>query len=111
MLAIFASAAAETTETGLFHNGWVLMIMVLLSTYIFLKFCSWAKKFQLSGSVKKWVFIITGIGVVFFNILYSQGNTLIKQTGDWSGATTALLASLAWVLFFAFVLMTETKSE
>ena len=111
MLAIFASAAAEHAETGLFHNGWVLIITVLLASYLFLKFCSWAKKFQLPGSIKKWVFIITGIGVVFFNVLYSQGNKEIAATGDWAGATTALLASLAWVIFFAFVLMAETKSE
>lgn len=111
MLATFASAAAETTETGLFHNGWVLIIMVLLASYIFLKFCSWAKKFQLPGSLKKWVFIITGIGVVFFNMLYSRGNAEIGATGNWGGATLALLASLAWVLFFAFVLMAQTKTE
>lgn len=111
MLAIFASAAAETAEGGLFHNSWVLIIMVLLATYIFLKFCSWSKKFQLSGAVKKWVFILTGVGVIFFNVLYSQGNSQIALTGDWGGATIALLASLAWVIFFAFVLMAETKAE
>jgi hypothetical protein len=110
VLAIFASAAAES-EPGLFNNGWVLIIMVLLAVYLFVKFCSWAKKFQLSGALKKWVFIITGIGIVFFNILYSQGNTKIAENGDWSGATTALVASLVWVFFFAFVLMAETKSE
>ena len=111
MLAIFASAAAETTEGGLFNNPWVLIIMVFLACYIFLKFCTWAKKFQLSGSVKKWVFILTGFAVVGFNMLYSQGNAKIALTGDWSGATTALLASLAWVIFFAFVIMAETKPE
>ena len=57
------------------------------------------------------VFILTGIGVIFFNVLYSQGNSKIIATGDWSGATTALLASLVWVIFFSFVLMAETKPE
>ena len=113
VLAIFASATAtaEHAQTGLFHNPLVLILMVLVATYIFIKFCSWAKKFQLSGAVKKWTFILTGLGAVFFNILYSMGNAEIVASGDWSGATIALLASLAWVLVFAFVLMAETKPE
>jgi len=117
VLAIFASAAAEghggghAGGTGLFYNPVVLILMVLVAIYIFFKFCSWAKNFQLSGKVKKWTFILTGLGVVFFNVLYSQGNTQILTSGDWSGATTALLASLAWVVLFAFVLMAETKPE
>lgn len=110
MLAIFASAAAES-EAGLFHNPVVLILMVLVAIYIFFKFCSWAKNFQLSGSLKKWTFILTGIGVVFFNVLYNMGNSKIQSSGDWGGATIALLASLAWVLVFAFVLMAETKPE
>jgi predicted neutral ceramidase superfamily lipid hydrolase len=109
VLAIFA--ATEQAEGGLFNNPWVEIIMVFLACYIFLKFCSWAKKFQLSGSLKKWVFIITVFAVIFFNVLYSQGNAKIAATGDWSGATIALLASLAWVIFFAFVLMAQTKTE
>jgi len=111
VLAIFASATAEPAPTGLFYNPLVLILMVLVATYIFIKFCSWAKKFQLSGTVKKWIFIFTGLGVIFFNLLYSQGNAKILSSGDWSGATTALLASLAWVMVFAFVLMAETKPE
>jgi len=107
VLAIFAAAEG----TGLFYNPLVLIIMVLVAIYIFAQFCTWAKKFQLSGKVKKWMFILTGIGVIFFNVLYSQGNAKILTSGDWSGATTALLASLAWVVVFAFVLMAETKPE
>ena len=116
MLAIFASAAAEGHGgghggTGLFYNPIVLILMVLVAIYIFVKFCSWAKSFQLSGKVKKWMFILTGVGVIGFNLLYSQGNAQILTSGDWSGATTALLAALAWVVIFAFVLMAETKPE
>lgn len=114
MLAIFASEAAgghTAGGTGLFYNPLVLIVMVLVATYIFFKFCSWAKKFQLSGTVKKWTFILTGIGVIFFNVLYSMGNSKVALSGDWSGATTAVLASLAWVVVFAFVLMAETKPE
>jgi hypothetical protein len=111
LLAIFASAAGESAETGLFHIPAVLIVMVLGAIYIFIKYCSWAKKFQLSGGLKKWTYILTGLGAIFFNLLYSMGNTKIHSNGDWSGATIALLASLAWVLVFAFVLMAETKTE
>jgi len=112
VLATFASAAAEGAgEGGLFENPLVVILMVIVAIYIFIKFCSWAKSFQLSGKLKKWMFILTGVGVVFFNVLYSQGNGQILTSGDWSGATTALLASLAWVFVFAFVLMAETKPE
>lgn len=108
MLAIFASGAGGE---GLFYNPLVLLLTVLVATYIFMKFCGWAKGFQLSGSVKKWVFILTGVGLVFFNVLYSMGNKQILTSGDWGGATIAVLASLAWVLVFAFVLMSETKAQ
>ena len=111
MLAIFASEAAGHGGEGLFYNPIVLLLTVLVATYIFMKFCGWAKGFQLSGSLKKWVLILTGVGLVFFNILYSMGNKQILATGDWGGATIALLASLAWVLVFAFVLMAETKTQ
>jgi len=113
VLAIFASAAAaeEGGHGGLFNNPLVELLLVLVAIYIFVKFCSWAKSFQLSGKLKKWMFILTGLGLVFFNILYSQGNAKILTSGDWSGATTALLAAMAWVVIFAFVLMAETKPE
>jgi len=117
VLAIFASEAAAAgghaaEPTGIFYNPLVLLITVLVATYIFFKFCSWAKKFQLSGQVKKWTFILTGVGVIFFNVLYTQGNTAIKAgENGWGGATMALLAALAWVVVFAFVLMAETKAE
>ena len=110
MLAIFA-AEEHATGTGLFYNPFVLILMVIIGIYLFCKFCTWAKHFQLSGKLKKWVFILTGVGVVFFNVLYSQGNSKIHLTGDWGGATVALLASLVWVLVFSFVLMAETKPE
>ncbi|MEQ8201491.1 MAG: hypothetical protein ABRQ24_08745 [Syntrophomonadaceae bacterium] len=113
MLAIFASEAAghAAKGEGLFYNPIVLLLSVLVVTYLFVKFCSWAKGFQLSGSLKKWVFILTGVGVIVFNILYSMGNKQIAASGDWGGATIAVLASLAWVLVFSFVLMAETKPQ
>jgi hypothetical protein len=109
VLAIFGSAASG--GGGLFNNSLVIFLTILLSIFIFLKFCTWAKKFQLSGGAKKLVFILTGVGLVVFNIMYSKGNAAIASAGDWSGATTALVASLIWVFVFAFALMAETKTE
>lgn len=106
---VFGSAAAESG--GLLGNPLVLFLLVLLSIYIFIKFCSWAKKFQLTAGFKKAIYILTGAGLIVFNILYAKGNALILETGDWSGATTALLASFVWVFIFAFALMAQTKSE
>jgi len=110
VLAIFGSAAAEGGGS-IFHNPLFVLLLVLVATYVFIKFCSWAKKFQLSGKLKKWVFIFTGIGLLVFNVLYSRGNTMVEANGDWSGATIAVLGSLIWVFIFAFALMAETKAE
>lgn len=110
MLAIFGSAAAEGGGS-IFHNPLFVLLLVLVATYVFIKFCSWAKKFQLSGKLKKWIFIFTGIGLLVFNVLYSKGNAMVHESGDWSGATIAVLGSLIWVFIFAFALMAETKAE
>jgi len=110
VLAIFGSAAAEGGGS-IFHNPLFVLLLVLVATYVFIKFCSWAKNFQLSGKLKKWIFIFTGIGLLVFNVLYSRGNTMVHASGDWSGATIAVLGSLIWVFIFAFALMAETKSE
>ena len=110
MLAIFGSAAAEGGGS-IFHNPLFVLLLVLVATYVFIKFCSWAKNFQLSGKLKKWIFIFTGIGLLVFNVLYSRGNAMVEASGDWSGATIAVLGSLIWVFIFAFALMAETKAE
>jgi len=110
VLAIFGSAAAEGGGS-IFHNPLFVLLLVLVATYVFIKFCSWAKNFQLSGKLKKWIFIFTGIGLLVFNVLYSRGNTMVEASGDWSGATIAVLGSLIWVFIFAFALMAETKAE
>lgn len=104
MLTIFGTAEASGLASLLTFLG------VLLAIYIFIKFCSWAKNFQLSGQIKKVIYILTGVGLIVFNIIYSKGNSLATQ-GDWSVATVALVGSLVWVLIFAFALMAETKSE
>lgn len=108
MLAVFGSAGAGH---GIWANPLVVLALVAITVYVFVKFCSWAKGHQLSAGAKKAVFIITGVGLVVFNLLYARGNTMVHESGDWSGATTALVASLVWVFIFAYALMTETKAE
>jgi hypothetical protein len=110
VFAIFGSAAAEGGGS-IFQNPLFVLLLVLVATYAFIKFCSWAKKFQLSGKLKKWIFILTGVGLLGFNVLYSKGNAMVNASGDWSGATIALVGSLVWVFIFAFALMSETKAN
>ncbi|MDD3895219.1 MAG: hypothetical protein PHU36_09415 [Syntrophomonadaceae bacterium] len=105
MLAVFGSGEAQSLTTNLIYIGGIL-----LAIYIFIKFCGWAKGFKLSGSVKKVIFILTGVALVVCNVLYSMGNTGVKE-GDWSGAFTALAVAMAWVFVFAFALMAENKQE
>jgi hypothetical protein len=103
----FGSAAAG--GGGIFSNSLVVLLGVLLSIFIFVKFCGWAKKFELSGGFKKTIFILTAVGLVGFNVLYSMGNAAIKAGNGWGTASIALLAALIWAFVFAFALMAETK--
>lgn len=91
------------------NNPLLNILMVVVATAIFLKFCAWAKGFTLSGGVKKVIFILTGLGLVGFNLFYSMGNKQIAATGDWGLATIALIVALAWIFVFAFALMSESK--
>lgn len=106
-MAMFGSAAA----TGWASSPVLSILIVFLAIYIFFKFCSWAKHFTLPAGLRKWIFILTGLGMVVFNVLYAKGNQLIAASGDWSGATIALIVSLIWVFIFAFALMAESKAE
>lgn len=103
-MAIFGAAEVNGLESLLTFIG------IIAAIFVFIKFCSWAKGFELAPGVKKAIFIITGIGLIVFNVLYSMGNKLAAE-GDWNMATIALVGSLVWVLIFAFTLMTETKAE
>ncbi len=103
-MAIFGAAEVSGLDSLITFLG------VLLAIYVFIKFCSWAKSFQLSGGVKKVMYLLTGAGLIVFNVIYSKGNALAAH-GDWSMATIALVGSLAWVFIFAFALMAETKAE
>ncbi|HEX3010597.1 MAG TPA: hypothetical protein VHQ70_00995 [Syntrophomonadaceae bacterium] len=109
MLAIFGSGAGAE-NAGIYSMPIVKILVVLLAIFIFIKFCGWAKKFQLSAGVKKAIFILTGVGLIVFNVLYSMGNKAILAGNGWGGASIAVVASLVWVFIFAFALMTETKA-
>jgi len=105
----FGSEAAHSAGGGIFSNPLITFLMVLLAIFIFLKFCGWAKSFELSGGFKKTVFILTAVGLVVFNVLYSMGNSAITAGNGWGTATIALLAAILWAFVFAFTLMAETK--
>ncbi len=107
MISVFGSAAAGG---GIYSNPLVILLGVLLITYIFIKFCSWAKGNKLSGGIKKIIFLLTGLGMIAFNVLYSMGNAAIDNLNDWNMATYALIGSVIWVFIFAYALMTE-KAE
>ena len=109
MLALFGSSGSAAP--GIWGNGLFTFLMVLLGIFIFIKFCGWAKKFQLSAGFKKIIFILTGVGLVVFNVMYSMGNKQFTSSGDLNGALVAFLASMVWVFIFAFALMAETKAE
>ncbi len=109
MVTIIGAAAGD--GGSLYSNPLVQIGLVLVTTYIFLKFCSFAKKQQLAKGAKKIVYIITGLGLVGLNVLYGQGNAAVIATGDWTLASIALLSSFALVFIFAFALMAETKTE
>ncbi len=109
MLAFGSEAAHGASGGGIFSNPLITFLMVLLAIFIFLKFCGWAKSFKLSGGFKKTIFILTGLGLIGFNVLYSIGNSAITAGHGWGTATIALLAAIIWAFVFAFTLMAETK--
>lgn len=79
---------------------------VIIAIIIFMKFCSWAKRFSIPGKVKLWTYILIGLGTVVFNILYSKAGTLEAPNEK---MPVVLLVSLLATLIFSFVLMAETK--
>lgn len=110
MLAIFASEGAPK-PAGLLGNDFVTLLIILAAVYIFLKFCGWAKSVQLSAGFKKVIFILTGVGLVVFNVLYAMGNKAFAAQGNLNMSIIALGSAMVWVFIFAFALMAETKPE
>jgi len=106
---MLAFGSAAGANGGILSNPLISILMIVLAVFVFLKFCGWAKNFQLSGGLKKTVLILTGVGVIVFNLMYNLGNAAVKA-GEGAGlATIALVAALVWVFIFAFTLMAETK--
>jgi len=112
VLAIFASEGAPK-PAGLLGNDFVTFLIVLAAIFIFIKFCSWAKTVELSAGFKKAIFILTGVGLVVFNVMYSMANKAFTASEgmDISMSIIALAAAMVWVFIFAFALMAETKAE
>lgn len=112
MLAIFASEGAPK-PAGLLGNDFVTFLLVLAAIFIFIKFCGWAKTVSLSAGFKKAIFILTGVGLIVFNVMYSMANKAYKASEgmDISMQMIALGAAMIWVFIFAFALMAETKPE
>jgi len=104
-MTVFGSAGPQSLTTNLIY-----IVAIIAAVFIFIKFCSWAKGFQLSGKLKKAIFLLTAVGLVVFNVLYSQGNAAIKA-GDAHLAYIALAGAMALVFIFAFALMSESKPE
>lgn len=101
---------SEHAAAGGFYNGPLFTILVIILTvWIFLKFCGWAKKQTLSAGAKKGIFILTAVGAVAFNVLYSMWNAAFKQGEGLGMATIAVVSALVWVFIFSYALMSETK--
>lgn len=109
MFNLFGTASAG--GSGFLANPLFSVLVVFLSIYIFFKFCTWAKSFYLSAGIKKIIYLLTAVSMAVFNVMYSRGNAMVIETGDWGMATTALMAALIWVFIFAFALMAQTKTE
>ena len=98
---------------GILDNAIVQLVLVIVSVWAFWKFCTFAKKFSLPGKVKLTAYIITGLGVVFMNWLFSsakQGLGAQVVLTNPKLMTITVFASIFMALIFSFALMAETKS-
>ena len=95
---------------GLLNNPAVQVLAIVISTYLFLKFCGWAKTFTIPGGFKTTIYVVTGLGLIIFNVLYSKGNQAVAF-GDYNPANMALAVSMIFTLIFAFALMAEKKTN
>lgn len=103
---MFGSAVANG---GFLHGPLFTILVIVLTVFIFLKFCGWAKKQEMSAGAKKGIFILTAVGLVVFNVMYSIGNKAFTTSGDLNMATIAVVSAFLWVFIFSYALMSETK--
>ncbi|HCF49159.1 MAG TPA: hypothetical protein DER60_02685 [Syntrophomonas sp.] len=101
---------SEQAASGVFYNGPLFtLLVIILTVFIFLKFCGWAKKRTMPAGTKKGIFILTALGAVAFNVMYSLGNSAFEQGQGLNMATIAVVSALLWVFVFSYALMSETK--
>ncbi|MGE5416297.1 MAG: hypothetical protein ACM3UZ_05990 [Acidobacteriota bacterium] len=92
------------------------VLMVFAAIFVFLKFCGFAKQFTWPKRLKQFVYLLTTLGVVGFNWMFSSATVgsgaeaTIKHGAD-NLMTIAVLSALACVFLFSFALMTETKAD
>ena len=104
-MAIFGSGAG----VAWYYNVGEVAFVIFMS-FVFLKFCVWAKGKELSAGAKKGIFILTGLGLIVFNGMYMSGNSAVAAGEGYNMATIAMASSALWVFVFAYALMTETKA-
>ncbi|MGE5404989.1 MAG: hypothetical protein ACM3PP_08615 [Candidatus Saccharibacteria bacterium] len=92
------------------------VLMVFVAIYVFLKFCGFAKQFTWPKKLKQFVYLLTTLGVIGFNWMFSAATegtgaeATIKHGAD-GLMTIAVVSALACVFLFSFALMTETKAD
>ncbi len=98
---------------GILDNALVQLAIVIIGVWVFVKFCTFAKRFSLPGKVKMGAYILTGLCVVLMNWLFSSAKHGLGAEVALTNPklmTVTVLASFLAVLIFAFALMAETKS-
>lgn len=89
-----------------------MLVGVALLIWLFLKFCDLAKKSAMSAKVKKWIYILTGLGLIGFNYMFSQAFT--KTPTDEiiyfePKMQLALGVSFVFCLILTWAIVSETK--
>ena len=80
----------------------LVLLIVFISVFVFLKFAGICKTFTLSGGLKKFIFGLTGLGLIGFNV--SVG--MFPDQEIW-----ILTGALVTVCLFTLALMSETAGS
>lgn len=97
---------------ALADSALVQLVIIALGIFAFVKFCSFAKKFSLPGKVKLSTYILTGLGLLIMNYMFSAAKTGQGAATVMSNPALmyiSLAVSLLIVFIFSFALMAETK--